>query len=97
MNTQLEKLFIQYDFSQKDRYDFLQIYTLLPGHKKVRVVDHFDEIMSQLTWLRREIYAEQEILFGTALKNIEEKLSQIGKKKVLSGSRKEISLLKDMI
>jgi len=48
MNTQLEKLFEKYNFSQKDRYDFLQIYALLPSYKKVKVVEHFDEITTQI-------------------------------------------------
>jgi len=30
MNTQLEKLFDTYDMSAKDRYDFTQVYNLLP-------------------------------------------------------------------
>jgi len=48
MNTKLEKLFEQGGFSAKDRHDFMQIYSLLPNHKKVRVVENFDEIMMNI-------------------------------------------------
>lgn len=48
MNTQLEKLFKRHDFSQKDRYDFMQIYSLLPNFKKVRVVENFEEIVTNI-------------------------------------------------
>lgn len=48
MNTQLEKLFEINDFSAKDRHDFMQIYSLLPDYKKVRVIENFDEIMSSI-------------------------------------------------
>jgi len=97
MNTQLEKLFEKYNFSQKDRYDFLQIYALLPSYKKVKVVEHFDEITTQIHWLRKDLYEEQEILFGETLQHIEEKLSKIIKKRVLSGTKQEISLFKKTI
>lgn len=97
MNTQLEKLFALHDFSPKDRYDFLQIYSLLPDFKKSRVVDYFEDIVAELNILKQELHLEQEILFGETLKNIEEKLSSIKKKKVLSSSKQEISLLKNMI
>jgi len=94
MNIQLEKLFEKHDFSPKDRYDFLQIYELLPSHKRVKVVESFDEIHLQIKWLRQELYKEQEILFWESLQNIEEKLVQIGKNKTIKQSQNEISLLK---
>lgn len=97
MNIQLEKLFEKHNFSQKDRYDFQQIYNLLPSHKKVKVVERFDEINLQLNALRDNLYTEQEILFGEALKNIEQRLSQINKKRVVSESKHHIDLLKQII
>lgn len=83
-----------HNFSQKDRYDFLQIYNLLPSHKKVKVVEHFDTIVAQLDILRNDLYREQEILFGESLSNIEETLSQIGKNRVVNESKSNIDLLK---
>ncbi len=97
MNTQLEKLFLKHSFSRKDRYDFLQIFALLPDYKKVRVVESFDDIVSQLMLLRNEIQLEQEILFWNTLRNIEKKLSNIRKKKILAEARQNISFLKSTI
>jgi hypothetical protein len=45
MNTKLEKLFEIHDFSAKDKHDFMQIYSLLPSYKQVRVIEDFDSII----------------------------------------------------
>ena len=63
MNTQLEKLFSEYDFSMKDRYDFMQIYSLLPSHKKVKVIESFEDIANEMNILKKELVTEQELLF----------------------------------
>ena len=77
MNTKLQKLFHQYDLSEKDRSDFLQIYNLLPWHKKIRAVERFEEIINQIDSLREDLYVEHEILFGSTLNRIETKLKKI--------------------
>ncbi len=79
MNSRLEKLFHTYEVSEKDRHDFLQIYDLLPGYKKTRVVDNFPKIMLSIENLREELYIEHEILFWNTLERIEEKLKEIRK------------------
>lgn len=48
MNIKLEKLFAEYNFSAKDRHECLQIYNMLPAHKKARLIDHFDEIAASV-------------------------------------------------
>jgi len=63
MNIQLEKLFSEHNFSKKDRYDFMQIYNLLPSHKRVKVIESFEEIVSEMNILRNELITEQELLF----------------------------------
>ncbi|MCD5375120.1 hypothetical protein LR010_01550 [Candidatus Gracilibacteria bacterium] len=97
MNTKLEKLFVLNDFSVKDRHDFMQIYSLLPNYKKVRVIENFDEILKRVGDLKSEILMEQEILFGNTLKNIEERLKTMQKDKINMGSRESIALLKNII
>jgi len=97
MNTQLEKLFQEYNISPQDRYDFLHIYALLPSHKKVWVIENFETIVSQLRLLQQDLLEEQELLFGEALDTIETRLSEIGKKRVLSGTKREIDSLKQKI
>lgn len=97
INTRLEKLFDQYNFSLKDRYDFSQIFSLLPDYKKKRVVDRFDEIVSSMQDLRGDLILQQEILFGEALENIESKLQQIQVDNVVSRSKRDISDLKNVL
>ena len=94
MNTQLEKLFEIHDFSLKDRFDFLQIYNLLPDVKKIRVIESFEEIASKLQILKQELHTEQEILFGQALESIETRLETLHRAKVLQGSRGQRELLR---
>lgn len=97
MNTQLEKLFEINDFSAKDRHDFMQIYSLLPDYKKVRVIENFDEIMSSIWNLKQDMLLEQEILFWETLKNIEERFNIMQKEKISLWSRESIALLKNLI
>lgn len=96
-NTQLEKLFAQHGFSLKDRHDFMQIFSLLPDHKKTRVVDNFEEIAMRMNVLKDELQVQQEILFGETLQNIEEKLEKMKKKQVISKAQADISNLKSVL
>lgn len=97
MNTRLELLFEKHNFSTKDRYDFLQIYELLPAHKRVNLVENFDEIALKINQQRTDLYQEHEILFWESLSKIENKISQISKKRVVSNSRENINLLKETL
>lgn len=94
MNTQLEKLFTLYDVSPKDRYDFLQIYQLLPDFKKVRVIERFEDMLSQIQLLRSELQSQQQILLGETLESIESRLDMIRREKILSGSKSDIEILR---
>ena len=82
MNTELKKLCKNQEFSLKDTHDFMQIYNLLPDYKKVRVIENFDEIAANISASQKKFLAEQEILFGKALKNIEERLIEVQKEKI---------------
>lgn len=62
MNEKLEKLFNDYQLSDKERYEFMQIYSLLPPDKKVRALERFQVIMKELEILKKELLYEQEIL-----------------------------------
>lgn len=97
MNTFLEKLFQEYNFSEKDRYDFLQIYWLLPDIKKKRVVDNFHQIALQIQDLKEDLAIEQEILLGKTLTSIEKRLASVWKKQLLSKVSSELEELKQML
>lgn len=97
MNKRLEKLFEKYDLSSKDRRDFLQIYDLLPSHKKVGVMDNFENMVQNINALRDDLYLEQEILFWRTLENIENYIEKTKKKLVSSDTREAISSLKNMM
>jgi hypothetical protein len=63
MNTKLEKLFEIYQFSDKERYEFMQIYNLLPAHKKVTALENFDRIYENMQMLREDLRQQHEVLF----------------------------------
>ena len=94
MNIKLEQLFEIYQFSPKDRYDFLQIYNLLPDFKKIKVIESFEEIAKKLDMLRADLHLEQEILFGKTLENIESRLEALERGKVLECSQGQRALLR---
>lgn len=63
MNLQLEKLFDSYNFSLKDRHEFLQIFSLLPSNKKVTALENFPKIAAEIGLLREDLVFQQEVLF----------------------------------
>ncbi len=77
MKTRLEILFDTYELSEKDRHEFLAIYTMLPSEKRIRVIENFESIMQELQEHKNDLYLEQEILFGESLRHIEETLSRL--------------------
>lgn len=70
MNTQLEKLFSQYNLSEKDKYEIRQIYSLLPLHKQRNLVDNFDELAIKLQKIEEEIKSERDLLIWDEVDNI---------------------------
>jgi hypothetical protein len=62
MNTQLEKLFTQYNLSQKDRYEINQIYVLLPKVKQQNLLHNFAIITAKLYKIENDLQEERELL-----------------------------------
>jgi hypothetical protein len=54
---------MQYNFPSKDKYEFMQIYNLLPDYKRVQTLENFDSIATKILTLKQEIAFEQEIMF----------------------------------
>ncbi len=97
MNTQLKKLFDTHWFSEKDRYEFLQIFNLLPDYKKSRVIENFDMITLSTRELQNELKLEQDILFGKALENIELRIAKNKKYSLAKHIHTELSNLRSTI
>lgn len=70
MNTQLNKLFVQYSLSEKDQYEIKQIYVLLPTHKQNNLLQNFWNLASRLIQIEEEIREEREILVWDRVDNI---------------------------
>lgn len=87
MNTQLEKLFVQYNLSQKDQYEIRQIYNLLPTHKQHNLLQNFPVLAMKLNKIQEEIREEREILVGKAITNIENTIELV-KKELMSWEHK---------
>jgi len=97
MNSKLEQLFSQYDFSPKDKYDFMQIYTMLPNHKRVQTLENFESIASEILNLKQKISLEQQIMFGKTLATIEERILSRRKKQVSIQAQDEMRVLRNAI
>jgi hypothetical protein len=95
MNTQLNKLFVQYSLSEKDQYEIKQIYALLPTHKQNNLLQNFWNIASRLIQIEEEIREEREILVDTALIKIENTIELVKKELMSSENQKKINSLKE--
>lgn len=94
MNTQLKKLFEQYNLSQKDQYEIKQIYALLPMHKQHNLLQNFWNLASRLKQIEEDIREEREILVGDALTNIENTIELVKKELMSSENQKKLDSLK---
>ncbi len=71
MNVLLEKLFEQYNISEKDRYEILQIFQILPDEKKQLLLTNFEKLAKSIEKISQDIIIEQEILLDSILPEIQ--------------------------
>lgn len=71
MDTFLEKLFDKYEIVEKDRYEILSIYSLLPDFKKQSILDNFDSLAIKLKTIREDKINEEEIILDNIIPDIE--------------------------
>lgn len=94
MNTQLEKLFVQYHLSQKDQYEIRQIYNLLPAHKQHNLLQNFPILAMKLNKIQEELREEREILVWNAITNIENTIELVKKELTSSENHDKLNSLK---
>lgn len=70
MNVQLEKLFTEYELSEKDRYEILQMFQLLPDAKKQKILSDFEILAEKIEKISDDITIEQWILLDSILPEI---------------------------
>ena len=70
MHDRINRLCDEYNVTEKDRYDIVQIYSLLPVHNKRKLVDNFANFATKFAKIQSEIALEREVLIGEALKDI---------------------------
>lgn len=70
MNVLLEKLFLQYELSEKDRYEILQIFQILPDAKKQLLLNNFENLVQKIEKINEDIIIEQGILLDSILPEI---------------------------
>lgn len=61
------------------------------------MVENFEEIVTNIWSLKKDMILEQEILFGNTLQSIESKLQWLGRDKVSWKTKRDIATLRDMI
>jgi hypothetical protein len=64
MNTLLKALFEKYRVSEKNKYEILQIWSLLPDVKKQNILNNFEALAIKLQKIEEELNTEKEILLG---------------------------------
>lgn len=90
MNIILEKLLNKYEVSEKDRYEIKQIFNFLTISKKQRLLENFETTFSNIIKLRKNYCLKQEIILSRTIKNIENRIKEMGEVKTLWEINKEI-------
>ena len=75
MNTRLQKLFEDYDISEKDCYEIKQIFQIVTNEKKQKILSGFDVLAQKIKNIGEEISLEQEILLNNILPDIKKLLN----------------------
>lgn len=81
-NTELEKLFEKYDFSQKDRFEISQIFFLLTEDRKQKFLWNFDEFAFSIKKINSDIEIEKEILIWDAVEKIKNSILENRKNEI---------------
>jgi len=82
MNKYLEKLFAKYEISEKDKYDILQIYSLLPENKKQNIINNFENLAFKIKKIEEDIQIEKEILLSSALDKVKMAINKYKKQEL---------------
>lgn len=75
MNTLLQKLFEEYNISEKDCYEIKQIFQIVTDEKKQKILSNFKFLAEKVKKIEEEISLEQEILLDNILPDIEKLLN----------------------
>jgi len=94
MNTQLLKLFEQYNISEQNRHEIAQIFSFLPQEKQVNLINNFEFLAVKIDKIEKEIEIEKQILIPKAIDNIRETLERVKKERIASESKWKIDFLK---
>jgi predicted Zn-ribbon and HTH transcriptional regulator len=70
MNTRLQKLFENYNISDKDCYEIKQIFQIVTDEKKHKILSSFDILAKKIKKIEKDISLEQEILLNNILPDI---------------------------
>jgi hypothetical protein len=62
MNTYLTRLFDKYNVSDRNKYEILQIFSLLPDDKKQNLLDNFWILAVKINRIEEELSTEKNIL-----------------------------------
>ena len=97
MKTYIELLFEKYNISEKNKYEILQIYNILPDNKKQNLIINFERLSYEMTNIEESINIEREILIGWAVERIRNSIFENRKQKVDQRIKEEMNLLKQKI
>lgn len=97
MKTYIELLFEKYNISEKNKYEILQIYNLLPDRKKQNLINNFERLSVEMKNIEESINLEREILIGWAVERIRNSIFENRKQKVDQKIKEEMNLLQEKI
>jgi predicted Zn-ribbon and HTH transcriptional regulator len=74
MNTLLEKLFDEYNLSEKTSFEIKQIFQIVTDEKKNKILNNFKILVKKIEKIEQENLLEQEILLDNILPDLKELL-----------------------
>lgn len=97
INTELEKLFGKYNFSEKDRFEISQIFFLLTEDRKEKLLRNFDDFAFSVHKINSDIDIEKDILIWDAVDRIKQSILNERKKNIDKNIKNQIKNLKEEI
>lgn len=93
MNTYLIKLFDKYNISERNRYEILQIYSLLPDDKKQNLINNFAGLAGNLNKIEQDVEIQRKIILWDPVEKLKEIILENREKRAIA-LKKEMEELK---
>lgn len=94
MNKKLQNIFDDYNLGEKDRHEYMQIFSLLSWEKKKIFLDNAPRLISEIADMRKDLALEQEFLMCNTLSRIQDNLYKAKQKMLFTASQDSLTQLR---